>query len=386
MAKFLKSPANGILEKLIGLFLTAETNIINTLGQLRSRGLADYHKEAALHRVQQTLQKLRDDSWEYVPKMIEWEFYRKHPGARKIPETPEKHTRAYQNAQALTMTQIAVVERLTDNLMGEVVEATEYVSASLTETLKRIPVGRLEPDIFREVGLAQVSFLEALGRGPNATVNEFVEALHREGITAFIDKAGRHWSLHTYGSMVLRTTARQAEVLATLTADEKQDLYKITSHSTSCPICAPYEGRVYSRSGKDPDFPPLAAAFGKIDPNGPADLTNTYLNIHPNCIHALVPWTPAGMSQDEIERIKRFSNPKTNPFSVDPRSEKAREAYRRKEEGRRKWLADYRQWERYKLTLGDKVPKTFHTFQKHKLAGDDKYKVWQRLYRKKMPP
>ena len=376
MPRLLKGPANKILERLIGLFLSAETSIINVLGRLRSKGMADYHVEAALKRVQQTLQELRGDSWEYVPKMIQWEFYRHNPEMRRILESVEKHTRAYSSAQALTITQTAIVERLTENLMGEIVEATGHVETSLIDALRGIPIGRLEPDIFRETGLSQVSAMEALGRGPISRVNEFVAVLEREGVTAFVDKTGRHWSLHTYGSMVLRTTSRQAEVLSVLTKDEEQDLYMITSHDTSCPICAPYEGRVYSRSGKDPVFPPLASAFGKIDPKGPNDLTNTYLNIHPNCIHALVPWTDTGKSPEQLEKIERFSNPKTNPFLVDPRSEKAREAYRRK------WLADYRQWERYKLVLGDKVPKTFQTFQKHKLADDDKYKAWQSLYRR----
>ena len=45
------------------------------------------------------------------------------------------------------------------------------------------------------------------------------------------------------------------------------------------------------------------------------------------------------------------------------------------------WLADYRQWERYRAALGDKVPKTFRSFLKHKLADDEKYKTWLNEYR-----
>ena len=33
------------------------------------------------------------------------------------------------------------------------------------------------------------------------------------------------------------------------------------------------------------------------------------------------------------------------------------------------------------MTVGDPVPKTFTTFQKHKAADDDKYKRWEKLYR-----
>ena len=181
--------------------------------------------------------------------------------------------------------------------------------------------------------------------------------------------------------MVSRTTARQAETLSVLSADNGQDLYRISQHNTACALCAPFEGRVYSKSGTDPDFPPLADAFGKQDPAGPDTLANTWLNIHPNCLHSITPWTPAGRSKQELEEIKRFSSPKTNPYSRDPRSRKQVEAYRRKEKARTAWLQNYRQWERYRMTLGDLVPKTFKTWQAHKIAGDAKYKEWQRLFR-----
>ena len=42
---------------------------------------------------------------------------------------------------------------------------------------------------------------------------------------------------------------------------------------------------------------------------------------------------------------------------------------------------DYRQFEKYGLTIPNATPKTFATFQKHKQADDEKYKNWQRLYR-----
>ena len=75
--------------------------------------------------------------------------------------------------------------------------------------------------------------------------------LQQEGITAFVDKAGREVVLQDYCNMATRTTVRQAEVAAILTADPDHDLYKIVKIGTTCPICAPLEGRVYSRSGTD---------------------------------------------------------------------------------------------------------------------------------------
>lgn len=375
-----RAPNEKELEKLISIYLKAETDIINEIGRLRSRGLVDYHAVAALERVQAILRKMESDSWEYVPKLIEKQFYVRVPEARKeleIPETPEKHAAGYANAANLTGEQMDIVQSLTQNLMGEITDAAMTAMATVQSAI----IGRIEPDVYRRVGLEQVAAMQATGRGVSKIVPAFVDQLRREGVTAFIDKAGRRWSLHTYCSMVTRTTSRQAEIAAVLSADPDHDLYKISSHGTTCGICAPFEGRVYSRSGTDPDFPPLAAAFGKIDPSGPDNLANTWLNIHPNCLHVLLPWTPAGRTPEEIQKIKDFSNPQKNPFTVDPRSQKQIEAYRKKETARRHWLQNYRQWERYRMTLGDKVPKTYQTFERHKLTNDDKYKEWEKLYR-----
>ena len=376
MAKLTRGPAERELQRLISLYLKAETDIINEIGRLRSRGLVDYHAEAALERVQAILRNLENDCWRYVPRMVEAQFYVNHPEARRPqeePETPEKHLLAYQNARVLTGEQTDIVQRLVMNLLGQITQADVTALSGLESML----IGRTEPDVFRRVGLERTAGMQSAGRGVYKSLPGFVEQLRREGVTAFVDRAGRRWSLHTYGSMVLRATSRQAEILAVLTENPDHDLYQITRHGTTCPLCAPLEGRVYSRSGLDPDFPPLTAAFGKMDPAGPDDLTNSWLNIHPNCLHQLLAWTPMGRSEEEIRRIKEFSSFEKNPVARDPRTEEQVEAYRQKERDRARWLRDYRQWEQYRKTLGGAVPKRFETFRRHKLAGDEKFQAWK---------
>lgn len=338
----------------------------------------DYHAVAALERVQAILRQMENESWAYVPRMVEKMFYVRVPEARRIEgETVEKHRRGYLNASVLSGEQHAIVDQLVASLMGEITDATITAYATVQSAL----VGRVEPDVYRRIGLEQVALQQAQGRGTYKVLPEFVQALRREGITAFVDKAGRNWSLHTYCAMVSRTTSRQAEVLAVLTADPEQDLYRISSHGTTCAICAPFEGRVYSKSGTNPDYPPLAAAFGKQDPAGPDTLANTWLNLHPNCLHALYPYSEAGRTKEEIQKVKDFSDPRKNPFTRDPRTQKQIDAYRKKEAARAKWIREYRTWESYRMTVGDPIPKTFATWQKHKAADDEKYKEWERLYR-----
>lgn len=360
------------LEHLRKVFLQAEKEIINEIVRLRSLGLIDYHVVAALKRVQAILKQLEDECWTYVPRMIEEQFYVKYPDLyTRFPKNVTEHLAGYIKAEALSAAQLDVVERLSVSLMSDIMEASDTCMRSLTDML----VGRAIPDEYRRAGLEMVLNVEAKGFRLNAP-KKFAEDLMRDGVTAFVDKAGRRWRLWTYGDMVLRTTSRQANTLASLMQEPEHDLYKISSHGTTCGKCAPFEGRVYSKSGKDPIYPPLADAFGKIDPAGPNDLTNTWLNIHPNCLHVIYPWSPDGRSEEEIKAIQAFSSPKTNPYSRDPRSEAQIAAYRKKEAGRARFLADYRQWEKYRIAMPDKVPKTFQTFQKHKMADDEKYKSW----------
>mgnify|MGYP004626849703 FL=1 len=182
------------LQRLIRLYLKAETDIINEIGRLRSLGLVDYHAVAALERVQEILRKLETDEWEYVPRMVEAQFYVHHPEARAIPgETAEKHLRGYTNAQSLTSTQTDIVQKLTMNLMGQLVDGNMTVLSTLQSAL----LGRTEPDVYRRIGLEQVAAQQAVGKSIHQSVPAFVEALRREGVTAFTDKAGRNWSLHT---------------------------------------------------------------------------------------------------------------------------------------------------------------------------------------------
>lgn len=154
-----RAPNQEELEKLIELFLKAETDIINEIGRLRTLGLVDYHVVAALERVQAILRRLENDAWEYVPKMTEKQFYVRVPQARKILEPVEKHIAGYQNAAVLTGEQLSVIDKLVMNLMGEITDANMTVMASLQSAL----IGRTDPDIYRRVGLEQVAGMQALG-------------------------------------------------------------------------------------------------------------------------------------------------------------------------------------------------------------------------------
>lgn len=344
------------------LFLQTELEILNVINRKRAAGHVDYAEVAALERVQQILQSMIDKSWSYVPTMIEKIFYHS-----------DKDASGYANAKRMTGTfsapQIAIIQQLTDNLLGEITEASETVYKSVQ---KVYTIARMEADPFREIALKQVLRQEAAGTPWVNSSQAMIQEMQNKGITAFVDKAGRKWTLQNYGNMAVRTTAHQAEVAALLTADD-HDLWQIVKIGSTCKVCAALEGRVYSKSGMNSDYPPLSLAFGKVDSDGSDDLTNTYLNIHPNCLHSLVKYTTIGKTEKQIQKVKDFSDPEKNPIDRDPRTKKQIKAYREKERNRRRLLADMRQHREYRSLLGNNIPEDFAKFQKMKYTDEERW-------------
>lgn len=367
----IKKPEPGQLkvDRLRNLYLSTEQKIIKEITRKRNLGLVDYGEVAALERVQKILTDMQDEANEYVPSMIKQQFYTRND----LPSAPQ----GYENALALTSTQTGIVERLIDNLMYDINAASEtaYKSAENFLTL-----GRTEADRFRMLTLEEVAKLEAEGKGWNTIQRQMAAKLEAKGITSFVDKAGRQWGLTQYCSMATRTTQRQAQVAAALTEDD-WDLWQISKIGSTCPLCSVYEGRVYSKSGTDPDYPPLTMAFGKIDPSGINDLSNTYLNIHPNCLHTLMRYTTAGKTPEQVQRDKDFSSFEKRPANEDYRSKKQINAYRQKENARAEYRRNMKQFKEYQAALGKDFPKTFETFEKHKKLNDDVYKGWEKKFR-----
>lgn len=363
----LKSPQEEeAVRRMQKIYLDAERKIVAEITRKRSLGYVDYAEVASLERVQAILTKMQDDTFTYAPIMVETIFHGQG----------EKNAAGYANARALTATQTAVVQTLVNNLLGEVLEVSETAYNSAREYLT---VGRLEGQTLRSAALEAVASQEAIGASWTMAQKQMTAELMGKGITGFVDKAGRKWSLTDYCNMAVRTTAKQAAVASILTEDD-YDLWQIVKIGTTCPVCAVYEGRVYSKSGTNPDYPPLASAFGKIDPEGANTLDNTYLNIHPSCLHSLIRYTTIGKSEKQIQKDKDFSSFEKNPITHDPRTKKQREAYQKKMRDRQKLVNDTHQWKRYKAVLRTECP-GWDDFIKHKQAGDDVYKSLESKFR-----
>jgi hypothetical protein len=361
---------NGAEAYLLALFRQTELKLIREIARKRGQGYVDYAEVAALARVRKTIERMKGDAGKYVPLMIEHEFYQ---GAEAVA--------GYAAAQALiNPARSRAVEILVDNLLGQVDEMAETAYQSTASKL--FLVGRLESDPFRDTVIEKAAESLAEGRGSLSKTEEIIRAVQEQGITAFVDKAGHEWSLSSYGNMAVRTTVRQAQVAAVLTEDD-HDLVKIINSSVPCRICGAYGGRVYSKSGTSPFYPPLTAAFGKIDPAGADSLTNSFLNLHPNCLCSIVLWTEKGKTPKEIERMREFSDPNKRPFDIDQRTKRQKREYEQKERNRAEYRANVKQFEKYMGAGIPGFPRTFQTFEKHKKLNDDTYRSWLKAFRER---
>lgn len=105
-------------------------------------------------------------------------------------------------------------------------------------------------------------YLDILNKNAMATVlgeksrteaiRETIAEMSKKGIPAFVDKTGREWSPEAYVDMDIRNTAKNAALAAEFASLDElgQDIILVSSHSGARPLCAPYQGKLYSLCGK----------------------------------------------------------------------------------------------------------------------------------------
>jgi hypothetical protein len=162
----------------------------------------------------------------------------------------------------------------------------------------------------------------------------------RQGVTGFIDKAGRNWMLESYTEMATRTGAGHAMLEGHLQTYQAagRDLVIVSDAPEECPRCRPHEGRVFSISGKDKRYPSLSSA-------------RTAGLFHANCRHRLHPYirgltkpmthtadpVKAGqrVRQRELERRVRMRRREVTAAKAWTAEDKATEARRELERANR---------------------------------------------------
>lgn len=115
--------------------------------------------------------------------------------------------------------------------------------------------------IYRDTAEGRQSALDVMGKGAAKAVSghmslqeatrKTIRELAQKGIPAFVDKRGREWSPEAYVMMDMRSTLGNT---ARAAQDARCDQYginliEVSSHMGARPLCAPYQGRIFSRDG-----------------------------------------------------------------------------------------------------------------------------------------
>jgi hypothetical protein len=196
-----------------------------------------------------------------APKLVKIEY---NNGARtalnKVPDlrffTPDVANFSKINEETVNL--------LADNLQHSLLEATNVVGRRSDDVLRRHSLNAATTHVLRTVPV------EHRGVG-----NPLRVKLEREGITGFVDKAGRRWKLSTYSDMVIRTISGEANnrAVANAVLGRGLDLVRVDKHKHPTDICTPFDGKVFSLTGRVPGYPVLTV----------------FPPFHPNCKHTILP-------------------------------------------------------------------------------------------------
>jgi len=170
----------------------------------------------------------------------------------------------------------------------------------------------------------QASLLHTAGASTELeAVKVSVTKIINSGINKVRYKNGAMVDVTKYVEMAVRTNVDSAINKST---ENQQlefglDLIQISYHSTSCPICSPYQNRIYSISGNSEEYP----SINVINNGNYAE----YGVIHPNCRHRAIPYIPQYDGNEKKNKIK--SN---KPFE-DNRTEYSKERYKERQKANR---------------------------------------------------
>jgi hypothetical protein len=93
----------------------------------------------------------------------------------------------------------------------------------------------------------------------------------------------------------------------------------------------------------------------------------------------LTPYVEKLKSKEELEKDMEFSN---RSFDVDARTKQQIDDYNKEQANKADLNTDRHQFERYRVALGDKAPKSLAGFRRMKKANSEKYQEVVSEYKK----
>ena len=164
---------------------------------------------------------------------------------------------------------VQAIEHQIDETMDVLIKANQSINLNvamylyLTQQAFR-GIMQIQAFDFRDEELIADLLDDAIRAGETRTyaknlVMDYIKSEVGEG--KFIQIRGRNYNMEKYADGVAKTRLRvvQTESVLNSCKEYDNDLVQVSDHGTTTPICLPYEGNVYSLSGKSSAYPYLDA-------------------------------------------------------------------------------------------------------------------------------
>lgn len=352
------------IDKLIALYTKAREHLLHVITTSSSVGMKTYSNQI-LNQLQAELSLLQQVSDRFIETQIPIAYRQALEDQYSyFQKTGLNMTRSYMFAQIHTDSVYMLAREMQfmirDSLASVGRQVERYLDRSRDEAL-------------RQIGLRAAGEKIAAGEDVRYMQQAMSRMLTNEGFMTiqYGDAPGRQVRIDSYARLVARSTTREATNAAKLNTGEQfdMDLVRVSTHYPTCDVCAPIQGRIYSRTGKDTRFPELYSLPGFRD---------GYMNFHPNCRHVITVTVEALWTDEEREQYLASAG---KPTSGDTRTEKEVALYGKQQGKMRRLRQDYYQFERYKMRLGQDAPKSFRAFRQIKKAGGNSWGILEAQYR-----
>ena len=337
MAKRKPSPwtvSDVLADGLIELYAQAEADILRATRRGVLANATQVEKANALNQLRNAVQGIVMDVSEKLDKQARQALYDAHLNGQGL--VLDEIARTLDPAQIRgireTLPGIDSVTRLNER-MAEQLAATssQRLSEQLTSKLRgvHLRMTRWPEEVYwqqvTEHGLKTANanlkhsraYLSDVGQTASKALlgvttshkaqNESFNRLTARGITGFVDRAGRRWSLSGYVEMAVRSTIAQSATQGQLDrmAAQGLDLVKVDNHAQECKKCRPWEGKILAREGPEgaQTIESTNPATGKpvsVRIAGSVDEAIGKGLMHPNCRHAFTAYIP-GLSTIETD-------------------------------------------------------------------------------------
>ncbi|MBR0463443.1 MAG: hypothetical protein IJJ23_03565 [Clostridia bacterium] len=147
----------------------------------------------------------------------------------------------------------------------------------------------------------------------NEAMHDAVRDMARNGLTGFVDHAGRRWTPEAYAAMDIRSTMFNTARAAVWERSEEYgaDIYQVSSHNGARPLCYPWQGKLISRSGWTGDVEDIDGNTAHVYAEWETSKGEAAGLFGINCRHYPIPFIPKFSAlrykgQDEEENAKTY--------------------------------------------------------------------------------